>query len=39
MGLERTGERLRDEIARAISRLLDTNAIKVDAREYVVTVP
>lgn len=38
MGFERTGERLRDEISRAIRRLLETDVIKVDGRGYVVVV-
>jgi very-short-patch-repair endonuclease len=36
MGFERTGERLKDEIGRAVRRMIETKAIAVDARGYVV---
>jgi hypothetical protein len=36
MGFERAGERLKDELARAVQRLIATEAISIDARGYVV---
>ena len=36
MGFERAGERLKDELSRAVQRLIATHAISIDARGYVV---
>jgi len=36
MGFERTGERLKDEVSRAVRRLLDSGDATVDGRGYVV---
>jgi very-short-patch-repair endonuclease len=36
MGFERTGERLKDEISRAVKRLIEAEAVTVDGRGYVV---
>jgi very-short-patch-repair endonuclease len=38
MGYERAGERLRDEISRAVERVVAAGSAKVDARGYVVPV-
>ena len=36
MGFERAGERLKDELTRAVKRLIAGDAIAIDARGYVV---
>jgi hypothetical protein len=36
MGFERAGERLKDELTRAVQRLIASDAIAIDARGYVV---
>jgi hypothetical protein len=38
MGFERAGERLKDELGRAVQRMIATDAIAIDARGYVVLV-